>query len=166
MFDWDFRAVSFSPEAEIKTILEKWIQLVFVFGSILSFAGCKITGAWMKYQLPLNHQCKKYQNMWNHCKRDFISDFNKWVFIKYFFFWKKVTYVCTFSNLSVTSNPPISKAYMCGGSVFLAISNLPFSKTRVAHKGHMGMLSMVLGLPGARVISLFWFRKTQVFPKG
>ena len=40
-------------------------------------------------------------------------------------------YVCTFSNLTVTSNPHFSKAYVCMFSVFIVTGNPPYFKTRL-----------------------------------
>ena len=38
-----------------KTILQKWLQTVLVFESVLSFADLEVTGVLCNYQPPLNH---------------------------------------------------------------------------------------------------------------
>ena len=74
---WILRSVpTSSSEADCvpvkKTILQKWLQTVLVFESVLSFADVLCTGVLCNYQPPLNHQWKKCHSISNHCERDFI----------------------------------------------------------------------------------------------
>ena len=72
-------------------------------------------------------------------------------------------YVCNFSTLTVTSNPPISKAHMCVFSSYCFTSNTHFQVP--CDKDRSDMLSMVLRFSRRIVIAPFWHQRPQVFLK-
>lgn len=141
-----------------RTIVEKQIQAGFVFKSVLRFADREITGKLNNYWLPLNHQWKKilYRASVNYLC--FLTDDR---------FWSVKTlhmFVYTFSILTVTNNPRISKGHVCAFSTFSVTSNKTFSRTHVAKFTRSCSLRS-LGFSKGRVVAPFWHWRPKVFLK-
>ena len=73
-------------------------------------------------------------------------------------------YVCNFSTLTVTSNPPISKAYMCVFSSYYFTSNTPISKACVT-KITVTCYLWSFGVPDAQSLLHFGINGRKYFSK-